>query len=90
MFMLWALPAGIVAGFAARGRLGALVEFHFRWGALAVAGLLVQVVLFTKTGDALAGGFGPPLYVLSTVAVFVAVLRNVRVPGMAIATNCDT
>ena len=84
MFMLWAIPVGILAGLAGRGRLEALSVFRFRWGWLAVAGLLVQVVLFTEAGDTLAGGFGPALYVLSTLAVFVAVLRNVRVPGMAI------
>lgn len=84
MFMLWAIPAGILAGLAVGGRLGALTEFRFRWGALAVAGLLVQVVLFTETGDKLAGDLGPALYVLSTLAVFVAVLRNVRLPGMAV------
>jgi Family of unknown function (DUF5317) len=84
MFMLWAIPAGILAGLAGRGRIGALSDFRFRWGGLAVAGLLVQVVLFTEAGDALAGGFGPALYVLSTLAVFVAVMRNVRVAGMAV------
>ena len=84
MFMLWAIPAGILAGLVARGRIDALGEFKFLWGWLAVAGLLVQVLLFTQAGDELAGGFGPALYVLSTLAVFVAVLRNVRVPGMAI------
>jgi hypothetical protein len=84
MFMLWAIPAGILAGLAGRGRLEALSDFRFRWGWLAVAGLLVQVGLFTEAGDRLAGGFGPALYVLSTLAVFVAVVRNVRVPGMVI------
>jgi len=84
MFMLWAIPAGILAGLAGRGRIGALSDFRFRWGGLAVAGLLVQVVLFTQTGNDLAGGSGPALYVLSTLAVFVAVVRNLRVPGMAI------
>jgi len=84
MFMLWAIPAGILAGLAARGRLVALSDLRFRWGWLAVAGLLVQVGLFTEGGNALAGGLAPALYVLSTLGVFVAVLRNVRVPGMAI------
>jgi hypothetical protein len=84
MFMLWAIPAGILAGLAARGRLDALSELRFRWGWLAVAGLVVQVGLFTEAGDRLAGAFGPALYVLSTLAVFVAVLRNVRLPGMVI------
>ena len=84
MFMLWAIPIGILAGLLAGGHLDALARFRFRWGVLAVAGLLVQVVLFTPTGDQLAGVFGPALYVLSTLAVFVAVLRNIRHPGMAI------
>jgi len=84
MFMLWAIPAGILAGLAGRGRIGALSDFRFRWGWLAVAGLLVQVVLFTESGDAIAGGFGPALYVLSTLAVFVAVIGNVRVAGMGV------
>jgi hypothetical protein len=84
MFMLWAIPIGIIVGLLARGRLDALATFRFRWGWLAVAGLIVQVVLFSPTGDQLAGGSGPLLYVASTLAVFVAVLRNIRLPGMAI------
>ena len=84
MFMLWAIPIGIIAGLLLGGHLDSLSTFRFRWGWLAVAGLLVQLVLFTPSGDELAGGFGPALYVLSTLAVFAAVLRNIRVPGMAI------
>jgi hypothetical protein len=74
--MLWAIPAGILAGLAGRGRLAALADLQFRWAWLAVAGLVAQVVLFTQAGFDLAGAFGPALYVLSTLAVFVAVLRN--------------
>ena len=84
MFMLWAIPIGIVIGWILGGRLDALASFRFRWGWLAVAGLIVQVLLFTPTGDDLAGGSGPPLYVLSTLAVFVAVLRNIRLAGMPV------
>jgi len=84
MFMLWAIPIGIVAGWLAGGRLAGLASFRFRWSGLAVAGLLVQIVLFTSTGDALFGGLGPAVYVGSTAAVLVAVLRNVRIPGMPI------
>jgi hypothetical protein len=84
MFMLWAIPVGILAGFVARGRLDGLSEIRFRWGWLAVAGLVVQVGLFTEAGGRLAGAFGPALYVLSTLAVFIAVLRNVRLPGMVV------
>jgi len=84
MFMLWAIPVGILAGLLARGRLEHLTEFRFHWGGLAIAGLFVQVGLFTPAGDELAGDAGPALYVLSTLAVFAAVARNVRLPGMAI------
>jgi hypothetical protein len=82
MFMLWSIPLGILVGLAVGGRLGNLATFRFRWGWLAVAGLLVQVVLFTPTGDAIAGAWSPWIYLGSTLAVFVAVLRNLGVPGM--------
>ena len=84
MIILVAIPIGILVGLAARGSLGNLAGFRFRWAWVAVLGLLVQVVLFTPTGDALTGSAGPAIYVGSTIAVFLAVLRNVRLPGMAI------
>ena len=84
MFMLWAIPVGIVVGLLVGGRLGNLSSFRFRWGWLAVAGLLVQVLLFSPSGDALAGDLGPAIYLASTAAVLVAVLRNLRQPGMAV------
>lgn len=84
MFMLWAIPVGIGVGFLAGGRLDGLSGLRFRWAWLAVAGLVVQVVLFTPTGDRLAGNLGPAIYVGSTFVVFLAVLRNIRLPGMPI------
>ena len=82
MVMLWAIPAGILVGMAIGGRLERLSTFRFRWGALAVLGLLVQVVLFTDAGHAAAGALGPWVYVASTLAVFAAVVRNIRLPGI--------
>jgi hypothetical protein len=82
--MLWAIPLGILVGLAVGGSLGNLSRFRFRWAGLAVGGLLVQIALFTPVGDRLAGAAGPAIYVASTAAVFVAVLRNVRLPGMAV------
>jgi hypothetical protein len=84
VFMLWAIPIGLILGRLLGGRVERLAALHFRWGALAVAGLLVQVVLFTPAGGGLAGGFEPILYVASTAAVLVAVLANLRIPGMAL------
>lgn len=80
--MLWAIPIGIVVGLGLRGRLDGLANLGFRWAPLAVVGLLVQVVLFTPFGDRLAGGLGPAIYVASTAAVFVAVVRNWRLAGL--------
>ncbi|MBA3875912.1 MAG: hypothetical protein C0498_03080 [Anaerolinea sp.] len=84
MLILWAIPVGIVVGLLLGGRLEGLLQLHFRWAALAVGGLLVQVVLFTPFGDRVAGGLGPAIYVASTAAVFLAVVRNLRMPGMVI------
>ena len=84
MFMLWAIPIGIVVGLVAGGSIGNLASFRFRWAWLAVAGLAIQIPLFTATGDAIAGAAGPAIYIASTAAVFVTVLRNIRVTGMPI------
>jgi uncharacterized protein DUF5317 len=82
MLILWAIPIGLVAGYALGGRTDGLSQLQFRWPWLAVGGLLVQVVLFTATGFALAGGLAPAIYVASTLAVLVAVLRNLDLAGM--------
>lgn len=82
--MLWAIPIGILVGLAFRGSIENLSHLRFRLGWLAVAGLAVQVVLFTPTGDAIFGAAGPAVYVASTAAVFVAVLANIRRTGMPI------
>ena len=85
MTILYAIPAGIIVGFLSRGRIEGLLELKFRWAWLAVGGLLVQVVLFTELGDRLVGDFAPAVYVGSTLAVLLALLRNVRLAGLPIA-----
>jgi hypothetical protein len=83
VFLLYAVAAGIVVGFLAGGRLERLDGLHLRWVPLALAGLVVQVVLFVRpVGDAV-GALGPPIYVASTLAVLAFVMRNVRVAGLA-------
>jgi hypothetical protein len=83
--MLLAIPVGLALGWALRGRLDGLSRLGFHWAPLAIGGLLVQIVLFSPVGNRLAGGLGPSIYVASTAAVFVAVGRNWRIPGMWIA-----
>jgi hypothetical protein len=82
--MLWAIPLGITLGLILRGALDGLFGLGFRWAPLAIAGLVVQLGLFTALGDQLAGGLGPAIYVGSTLAVFAAVARNWRLTGMPI------
>ena len=84
MFILYAIPIGIVAGYVLGGRLERLGDLRFRWGALAVAGLLVQVLLFSGPVASAIGTAGPVVYVASTAAVLLAVLRNIRIRGLAL------
>ena len=84
MFILYALPVGLVAGLLAGGRLERLGSLSLRWAPLAVVGLLVQVVVFFGPVADRIGELGVPLYVGSTAVVLVVVLRNIRVPGLAL------
>jgi hypothetical protein len=85
VFILYAVPIGVALGFLFGGRLDRLGTLRFDWAWLAIAGLIAQILLFSPlaTGivDAAVGG---AIYVASTAAVLVAVLRNLPVPGMPI------
>ena len=84
MFILYAIPLSIVAGLLMGGRLDRLADVQFRWGWLVFVGLLVQVILFAGPVARAVGDAGPAIYVASTAAVLVAVIRNVRIPGLAV------
>jgi Family of unknown function (DUF5317) len=82
VFILYAIPLGLIAGLAIGGRLGGLATLQFRWVWLAVAGLVLQVALFSEPLGSSVGAAGPALYVASNVAVLVAVLHNLAIPVM--------
>lgn len=84
MFILYAIPLGIVTGVLLGGQLERLGDLRLRWGWLAMVGLLVQVLLFSPAISSTVGAAGPIVYVGSTAAVLVAVLRDWRVPGLAL------
>jgi hypothetical protein len=84
MFILYALPLGIVAGFLTGGRLAGLGEIRLRWAPLALLGLLVQVVLFLGPVAEGVGWLGMPIYIGSTLLVLIVVVRNVALPGLAV------
>jgi hypothetical protein len=84
MFLLYAVAVGLVLGLVLGGRPAGLAALRLRWPGLALAGLLFQLVLFTDAVAARVGDLGPILYVGSTVMVLASLVRNWRVPGMAL------
>ena len=84
MFILYAIPIGIVAGLLLGGKLDRLADLRLRWAPLALLGLVVQVLLFADPISAAVGDGAPAIYVASTAAVLIAVLRDVAIPGMAL------
>lgn len=83
MFILYAVPIGVALGYLVGGRLDRLGTMRFEWAWLAIVGLIVQVLLFSPLLTAVADAeVGAAVYVVSTAAVLVAVLRNISVPGM--------
>ena len=84
MLLLYSIAAGLLIGRILGGRVRNLEHVHFVWWRLALAGLFVQLVLFADPIQERVGAEGPVIYVLSTVAVLAALLRNLRLPGMAV------
>jgi hypothetical protein len=84
MFILYAIPIGILIGYVLGGRLDRLSRLRIRWAPLAILGLAVQIAIFSEPLGSAVGEAGPAVYVASTVLVFVAVLRNLAIPGVAI------
>jgi hypothetical protein len=82
VFILYAILAGVVVGLLLGGRLLALGSIEFRWAPLILVGFLAQIVLFSDAVAERVGDAGPALYVFSTLLVGVAVVRNLRTPGI--------
>ncbi|HSL76199.1 MAG TPA: DUF5317 family protein [Candidatus Limnocylindrales bacterium] len=84
MFILYGVLIGLVLGFLVGGRPAGLASLQIRYGWLMIAGLLVQIVLFSPFAAERVGDVGPPVYVGSTLVVAGAILANLRIPGMAL------
>lgn len=82
MFILYAIVIGLVLGLVLRGRWQALAMIRIRWAPLILVGFLTQIVLFSDYVVEHIGAAGPAVYVVSTLAVGVAVVRNAGLPGM--------
>jgi uncharacterized protein DUF5317 len=84
VFILYALAIGVILGLVLGGRPAGLGNLRFRWSGVMLAGLLVQVVLFSDAVAERIGALGPSIYVASTGLVLAAVVVNRSIPGMAI------
>lgn len=84
MLLLYSIAVGLLLGRLLGGRARNLEQVQFAWWPLALAGLLVQLVLFADPVQERVGAEGPVIYVISTLAVLAALLRNLRLPGLAI------
>ena len=84
MFILYAIPAGILAGFLVGGRLQGLSTLRFRWAWVFMLGLAVQLVLFSDFVTERIGEAGVPIYVGSTLAVAAVIAMNLWIRGMPI------
>ncbi len=82
MFILYAVPIGLVAGFLLGGRLDRLASVRFRLGWLAVAALLVQLALFSPAADGLSTEVIRGAYLGSIALVGAVILANIRLPGV--------
>ncbi|GAC1663518.1 MAG: hypothetical protein NVS9B8_02640 [Candidatus Limnocylindrales bacterium] len=82
MFILYAIPIGLVAGFLRGGSLARLGEIRFRLAPLALLVLAIQVALFSPLADSLAEHVGRAIYVVSTGLVVLVVLANGRLTGL--------
>ena len=84
MFILYSVVIGLGLGLILGGRPAGLAAIHFRFAGLIVLGFVIQLLLFSTPLTDRVGALGAPLYVLSTGMVFVALLANMRIPGLAI------
>lgn len=84
VFILYAIPIGLAAGWLLGGHLDGLAAIRFRLAPLAVLALAVQVVLFSPLADGLAPDAGRAVYVASTALVVAVVVANVRLTGIPI------
>jgi hypothetical protein len=84
VFILYAIPIGIIVGYLIGGRLERLGGLKLHWAPLALIGLAIQVLLFSGPFGTWPEGIVPAVYQASTAMVFVAVLRNIEIPGVAV------
>lgn len=79
-------PVGALSriGFRLARSLSGIGGLRIRWVGLAFMGLLMQLALAVPLVRGAAGEAAPTIYVVSSVAVLACVVRNLRIPGLAV------
>ncbi len=84
MFILYAIPIGLLAGLLAGGDLAQLGTIRFRLWPLAIGALAIQLFLFSPVADGVPDDLARLVYVASTAAVGLVLLANLRLTGVAL------
>jgi hypothetical protein len=84
MFVLYAVPIGLLVGVLLGGRLSGLARLEFELAPLIAMGMVIQVALFAAPVAAEVGQAGPLIYVGSSLLVLAAVIRNAHLPGLPV------
>jgi len=82
--IFYGLALGIVIGALSGGRIIRLADLQLRWGWVGLAAIGFQILLFSTPAGQAIGWLAPVAYMLSTGAVLLAVLVNLRIPGMTL------
>jgi Family of unknown function (DUF5317) len=84
VFILYGVALGLVLGLIFGGQFDRLGNVRLHWWPLAIVGFVIQLALFSPAGDRIPDDLAALLYVASTVTVLAVVIRNVRLPGLAL------
>ena len=81
MFIVYAIPLGLLIGYLRGGRMEHLGSLGFRWAPVAIFALLAQVVIFSPLLVG-AGPWVPLLYIATTAVTLAIVIANRHLPGL--------
>ena len=88
MIFLFAVLAGIVAGYVLGGRIANLASLRLRWFWLVLLGLILQLLIFPLISSRPLLPYATvPLHVLSYVLVFVFLAANLRVRPLLVLAS---
>jgi hypothetical protein len=82
VFVLYAIPAGLLAGWLRGGHVAGIGRLQIRLAWLAVLAYVAQSLLFAPSLSRLVGPSGPLLYAVSNAVVLAVLLANARIRGM--------